>query len=154
MKKILLPLLLLLGVVSFGQVSVFNGSYTGTGAGVRAASPTLTGTVNVAAITGSGLGTFFNMNSTGYVKSAATSFIGFNNRSVFYSSADGAMEAKNWANTGYSSLQTLYHRFGSGSPEGVVTAPIGCIYSRTDGGAGTSLYVKESGTGNTGWVAK
>ena len=28
------------------------------------------------------------------------------------------------------------------------------LYSRTDGGAGTSLYVKESGTGNTGWVAK
>lgn len=113
-----------------------------------------TGAISGAAITGSGLGTFFNMNSTGYVKSAATSFVGFNNRSVFYSSADGAMEAKNWANTSYSSLQTLYHRFGSGSPEGVVTAPVGCLYSRTDGGAGTTLYVKESGTGNTGWVAK
>ena len=24
----------------------------------------------------------------------------------------------------------------------------------TDGGAGTTLYVKESGTGNTGWTAK
>jgi len=47
MKKILFPLLLLLGVVSFGQVSVFNGSYTGTGAGVRAASPTFTGTVTI-----------------------------------------------------------------------------------------------------------
>ena len=43
---------------------------------------------------------------------------------------------------------------GSGSPEGVVTAPIGTLYSRSDGGAGTSLYVKESGTGNTGWVGK
>ena len=43
---------------------------------------------------------------------------------------------------------------GSGSPEGVVTAAIGSLYMRTDGGAGTSLYVKESGTGNTGWVAK
>lgn len=39
---------------------------------------------------------------------------------------------------------------GAGSPEGVVTAPIGSFYSRTDGGAGTSFYVKESGTGNTG----
>jgi hypothetical protein len=36
----------------------------------------------------------------------------------------------------------------------VVTAGIGSIYSRTDGGANTSLYVKESGSGNTGWVAK
>lgn len=40
------------------------------------------------------------------------------------------------------------------SPEGVYTAPVGSIYSRTNGGAGTSFYVKESGTGNTGWVAK
>lgn len=45
-------------------------------------------------------------------------------------------------------------RSGSGSPEGVITAPIGSLYSRSDGGAGTSLYVKESGSGNTGWVGK
>lgn len=43
---------------------------------------------------------------------------------------------------------------GSGSPEGVLAAPVGSLYMRTDGGAGTSFYVKESGTGNTGWVAK
>lgn len=43
---------------------------------------------------------------------------------------------------------------GSGSPEGVRTAPVGSLYTRTDGGASTTLYVKESGTGNTGWVAK
>jgi hypothetical protein len=43
---------------------------------------------------------------------------------------------------------------GAGSPEGVVTAPIGSLYSRSDGGAGTSFYVKQSGTGNTGWVGK
>ena len=43
---------------------------------------------------------------------------------------------------------------GSGNPENVVTAPVGSLYSRTDGGAGTSLYVKESGTGSTGWVGK
>lgn len=43
---------------------------------------------------------------------------------------------------------------GSGTPEGTVTAAVGSLRLRTDGGAGTSLYVKESGTGNTGWVAK
>lgn len=43
---------------------------------------------------------------------------------------------------------------GSGSPEGVITAAVGSLYSRTDGGASTTLYVKQSGTGNTGWVAK
>lgn len=43
---------------------------------------------------------------------------------------------------------------GANSPEGVVTADVGSIYTRTNGGANTTLYVKESGTGNTGWVAK
>lgn len=42
---------------------------------------------------------------------------------------------------------------GTGSPESVVTARIGSIYSRTDGGQGTTFYYKESGTSNTGWLA-
>lgn len=43
---------------------------------------------------------------------------------------------------------------GTGTPEGNVTAGVGAQYRRFDGGAGTSFYVKESGTGNTGWVGK
>ena len=43
---------------------------------------------------------------------------------------------------------------GSGTPESAVIAPIGSMYMRSDGVAGTSMYVKESGTGNTGWVGK
>ncbi len=43
---------------------------------------------------------------------------------------------------------------GSGSPEGVLTAVVGSLYTRTDGASSTTLYVKESGGGNTGWVAK
>ena len=43
---------------------------------------------------------------------------------------------------------------GAGSPEANVTAVVGSLFLRTDGGAGTTLYVKQSGTGNTGWVAK
>jgi hypothetical protein len=43
---------------------------------------------------------------------------------------------------------------GNGTPEGAVAAPVGSLYLRMDGGATTTLYVKESGTGNTGWVAK
>ena len=42
----------------------------------------------------------------------------------------------------------------AGSPEGLFSANVGSVYTRTDGGAGTTLYIKESGTGNTGWVAK
>ena len=56
--------------------------------------------------------------------------------------------------SGFTFIQDLYRLIGSGTPEGAVTAPIGAMYSRTDGGAGTSFYVKESGVGNTGWVAK
>ncbi|WP_438748420.1 hypothetical protein [Pararhizobium sp. O133] len=43
---------------------------------------------------------------------------------------------------------------GNGSPEGSVTAPVGSEYVRLDGGAGTTRYSKETGTGNTGWIAK
>ena len=43
---------------------------------------------------------------------------------------------------------------GSGSPEGAVTAAIGSIYQRSNGSTDTAVYRKESGTGNTGWVAK
>lgn len=43
---------------------------------------------------------------------------------------------------------------GSGTPEGVVSATVGSIYLREDGGVSTTLYVKTSGTGNTGWTAK
>jgi hypothetical protein len=43
---------------------------------------------------------------------------------------------------------------GPGTPETFVAAAVGSLYLRTDGGANTTLYIKESGTGNTGWVAK
>ncbi len=46
-------------------------------------------------------------------------------------------------------------RSGNGSPLNVVVANIGTLYRRLDGGANTTLYVKESGNGlATGWVAK
>jgi hypothetical protein len=41
---------------------------------------------------------------------------------------------------------------GSANPEGSVTAPAGSLYLRTSAGAGTTLYIKESGSGNTGWI--
>lgn len=43
---------------------------------------------------------------------------------------------------------------GTGTPESAITAPVGSLYLRNNGGASTTLYVKESGSGNTGWVAK
>lgn len=41
--------------------------------------------------------------------------------------------------------------FGSGTPEGAITAPPGSLYLNSAGGANTTAYVKRAGTGNTGW---
>jgi len=43
---------------------------------------------------------------------------------------------------------------GTGSPEGVVAAPMGSIYTSKTGGVGTTLYIKQSGSGKVGWGAK
>jgi hypothetical protein len=43
----------------------------------------------------------------------------------------------------------------AGTPQSVFYAAPGTRYKRTDGGAGTSLYIKESASSaNTGWAAK
>jgi hypothetical protein len=55
-----------------------------------------------------------------------------------------------WLAVGGSSVSARVFR-GAGAP--AFAAPIGSLAMRTDGGAGTSLYVNEDGTG-TGWVAK
>lgn len=56
--------------------------------------------------------------------------------------------------TVFTNATWLHPIIGSGTPESSVVAAIGTLYRRTNGGATTTLYVKESGTGNTGWVAK
>lgn len=82
---------------------------------------------------------------------------GNNNETVIGNGAVG--NGSNTATIGNSSVTSLWLASrvgwfrGTGSPEGVVTAPIGSYFTREDGGAGTSFYVKESGTGDTGWVA-
>lgn len=53
----------------------------------------------------------------------------------------------------YDGSPVVFESAGTGSPEGVLAANVGSEYHRTDGGASTTLYVKESGSGNTGWVA-
>lgn len=40
---------------------------------------------------------------------------------------------------------------GTGSPEGVLTAPVGTYYTDTAGTNGAWRWLKKSGTGNTGW---
>lgn len=49
---------------------------------------------------------------------------------------------------------TLVHTlYGAGDPEGAIDAPPQTLFVRSDGTAGSILYRKASGTGNTGWEA-
>ena len=41
---------------------------------------------------------------------------------------------------------------GTGSPEGVVTAEVSQRYMDTTGSSEAVLYVKQTGSGNTGWI--
>lgn len=57
--------------------------------------------------------------------------------------------------TRYYLTNTVWIGSGAGSPEGVHAAPVGSMWTRTDAsGANDVLYVKASGAGSTGWVAK
>jgi len=57
--------------------------------------------------------------------------------------------------TGIPTINGVAIRTGTGSPNGSVTGNPGDLYLNKSGGAGTTLYVKESGTAtNTGWVGK
>ena len=47
-----------------------------------------------------------------------------------------------------------YEGSGAGTPEGARIAGIGSVWYRNNGGSNTTLYIKESGTSSTGWVAK
>ena len=41
---------------------------------------------------------------------------------------------------------------GNGIPENSITAAVGSIWIREDGSGTSTLYVKKTGSGNTGWV--
>ena len=43
-------------------------------------------------------------------------------------------------------------RSGTGSPEGVLIADPKTLYMDKNGTAGAILYIKRTGTGNTGWI--
>lgn len=66
----------------------------------------------------------------------------------------GNIDASGFTLLGEVRIEGIRILVGDGTPEGNVSAPRGSTYHRRDGGAGSSFYVKESGTGSTGWAAK
>ena len=88
---------------------------------------------------------------------------GFVNENITGSGSFGTQIEIEWNNKNVSNAKSgKYFDFKNkrgnfvvaGTPDGSLTAGVGSTANRTNGGAGTSFYVKESGTGNTGWVAK
>jgi hypothetical protein len=79
------------------------------------------------------------------VNIASSDFVNMEPRSIRYSLNSGTSPDL----TGAPGIPL--HWQGAGSPEGVIAAVVGSTYCRTDGGTGTTFYVKESGTGDTGW---
>lgn len=55
---------------------------------------------------------------------------------------------------GVNSKDLAWVKRGTGNPNGIVVAEPGTLYLNKSGGAGATLWVKESGTGSSGWVAK
>ena len=63
-------------------------------------------------------------------------------------------EFNTWMDIVSNNINELIPAFGTGSPEGVLTANVGKLYIDTGAAAGTGLYIKETGAGNTGWILR
>lgn len=76
------------------------------------------------------------------------------NDNEFQTATNSAFNNNGAAGEQFRTLAGVYPEVhGAGSPEGVITAPVGATYHRIGGGAGTLFYFKATGTGSTGWSA-
>ncbi len=115
-------------------------------AGANAGTTVLSG---IAGTTGAGVTVDLGLDSgyalvEGYDQSTVTILNANTARTVLLTAENGVTAPK-------VTVGTAAVLNGIGSPEGVVTAVQGSVYTNRSGGAGVSLYMKESGTGNTGW---
>lgn len=67
--------------------------------------------------------------------------------------ATGRVTAGSGASSGYANGSTLT-LVGTGAPEGVVTAPVGSLWTDINATTGAIQWIKASGTGNTGWMVE
>lgn len=82
------------------------------------------------------------------------------NRTADFDVSSAATGTWSWADgdrclkIGNPATQFFALRTGTATPEGAVVGAVGDLFLRRDGSTSTTLYVKTSGTGNTGWTAK
>lgn len=124
---------------------------TGTAVNVGSATPILWGTQAIDSVpqTGSGMAVrSYSPTISGTLTASGSIDLGSSDTTLARGAA-GAVTIE-----GNTIITSSTIRSGTGTPEGAVTATVGTLFLRTDGGAGSTLYVKESGSGNTGWAAK
>lgn len=148
--------------IALGDYTMYSGVANNTAVGMFAA-PGLTTSNNV--VMGYNAARYQNGGTVNLTTAYNSTYVGNTtkgtqsaaNENVFGYAAQG--KGSNSVNLGNTSVTAVWHSEtvgwfrGTGSPESVVTAPVGSKYSRTDGSTNTATYRKETGSGNTGWVA-
>jgi hypothetical protein len=149
--------------VAIGSYTSYNGGSNSTKVGIISSPDNASS--NVSAF-GYHSGRYQSGTTTPLTSAANSVYIGASTKGTQSSTNENVLgygaegKGSNTATIGNSSVTVLYLAGavgwfqGTGSPEGVVTAPVGSFYSNKSGGAGTTFYVKESGTGNVGWIGK
>jgi len=123
-------------------------TYTQTAANASSSGGTATSTLRLATIYSDNIST-----------AKANPFVSASDGTWFFYVDTGHYDVK-FSGGGIAALFTLSDwtaismYAGTGSPEGSVIAGIGSLYVNSSGGTSTTLYVKTSGSGNTGWTAK
>lgn len=140
-----------------------NSTALGNGAGANLFHDTaIGGNCEVAAGGGTGVGQSVVINATNGtalgcgadVEHAFSTAIGANATTTAANQVRLGTSAETVSIPGNVQIKTISVMVGAGSPESAVTAPVGSLYLRTDGSTSTTLYVKTTGTGATGWTAK
>lgn len=136
-----------------------NWTASGTTNSILAGTGSLYDLVVTNSIVGSGTFDIKGTDGVGEFLELSTANLSPSGDATFILGASNRRYGEIWVNDVYQERTIFYPQLisdtvGTGSPEGVLAADRGSTYRRDDGGASTTLYVKEADDGlNTGWVA-
>lgn len=141
------PLFLLCRNQVLTQVGVSGYASTGSGSLVRATSPTIVTPVIASFATAQ----HSHLDAAGGGQITPAAINGTTGTGNVVRASEPTIDkpvVTNWIQLG-----SVFIIVGTGTPEGAVAATVGSTFHRDDGGASTSLYIKESGSSVTGWRA-